>query len=76
MSNSINHAKKTRIFLIFTSKNNPRFFFFKNHKFKKHEAQIQEKLRNIQETLPGGDHGTGNKILVYQAISEQLFTAI
>ena len=48
MSTYINHAKKSRIFLILASKNNTRFFFFcKKHKFKKNEAQIQEKLRKI-----------------------------
>ena len=50
MSTYINHAKKSRIFLILASKNNTRFFLFffcKKHKFKKNEAQIQEKLRKI-----------------------------
>ena len=28
-------------------------FFFKKHKFKKHEAQNAEILRNIYKTLPG-----------------------
>ena len=28
-------------------------FFFKKHKFKKHEAQNAEIVRNIEEILPG-----------------------